>query len=563
MASLYKVKALYDFEAKEEDDLALTGGQIIDVTEEVDDNWLEGRYTDDSGASNSGIFPRDFVEKHEPEVPTRPARPARAKPDAAPVPTPTQEVADAKEVADDEQKAPPIPAASKPEVPPVELPKPSSMAEEQPRPPSAKDEPPPPPKPANVEPAAPAAPAAKKPPPVATKSNAFRDRIAAFNQAAAAPLAPVIPGGPKPQSNTFIRKPFVAPPPMANSYVPPPRHEPVHRPYLREEDPEIKKRREEDRAAAEAAGLTGGGPTEKQEEDDDDAPKPMTLKERMALLQKQQMEQAQRRADNGPKKEKKPPAPPKKPSDSSADVQPGDGETLEHGRAADAAGRQSLDASRDAPPVPPVQRRPTEPLSPGPAAPDSELVSDGNDADQSAAGETTEDDTGTIGPDDSDDKYAPPPPPRAAAVPMQEEDEGNEADHTEGAEEEESEDEEERRRRELRERMAKMSGGMGMAGLFGPLGGMPIPGAGPPKKRKEKQATEDTSSPPLQPQQRVPMIPMIPPQRVQSPDSINAQQHEQDDSARTLHEDGNEPLSPSQRSTAEERGAPPPVPRGK
>ncbi|EME79451.1 uncharacterized protein MYCFIDRAFT_63930 [Pseudocercospora fijiensis CIRAD86] len=530
MAALFKVKALYDFEAKEDDDLGFPGGQVIDVTEEVDDNWLEGTYADASGASKSGIFPREFVEKYEPPVPTRPTRPSRPKqeaapvPAAAPVPVPEPPVAAAQE-SDDEDELPAPPAASKP----------------QPQAPPVKE-----------------TPSKKAPPPVAAKSNAFRDRIAAFNQPAA---APIVPGGPKPVAGAgFIKKPFVAPPPMANSYVPPPKPaEPVHKPYIREEDPEIRQRQDDDRAAAEAAGLTAA--SSEQQEQDEHAQKPQTLKERIARLQQQQMEQAARQ---GAKKEKKAP-PPRKPSESSehAAEEEAEVEDLTRERSADTE-RQSLDMPRDRARLPSSQqRKPSIPMSPIPAMPDSELVSDGNEADQSAAGETTEDDTGTIGPEDSDEKHAPLPPQRAASAvhpPKKEADVGDEEDTTEVGDdddEEDSMDEETRRRMELRERMAKMSGGMGMAGMFGPPGGMPLPGAGMPKKRKEKKPSEDEAplSPP-QPAQRFPMIPVPGLQRVTSPESSLADRNQ------AAEEGAEEAIAPpSRKATQEDRAVPPPVPK--
>lgn len=563
MASLFKVKALYDFEAKEDDDLGFPGGQIIDVTEVVDDNWLEGQYIDTAGGTQSGIFPREFVEKYEPEVPARPTRPARGKQEAPSAPAPIQ----AAEPETQYEEPAPLPAESKPQLPPVTIPaaasreseevrSPPSASSQQAPPPPARNDPPPAPKPAPAEPAS-----AKKPPPIAAKSNAFRDRIAAFNQGGAAPLAPMVPGG-KPQSSTFIKKPFVAPPPMANSYVPPPKVETVHKPYIREEDPEIRRRREEDHAAAESAGLTTDAPAEQQEEGEE-APKAQSLKERIARLQQQQMEQAQRRADgSAPKKERK--APTKQLSESSdqqaalneAESQSND---LEQVRSP-ATERQSLDISRERPRVPSAQRPKDAPLSPVSTAPEQELVSDGNEADQSAAGETTEDDAGTIGPDDSDDRHAPPPPPRAAAAPRHQPDVDDEEDPEEGEEDEEdSMDEETRRRLELRERMAKMSGGMGMAGMFGPPGGMPMPGGAPTKKKsiKERKTSEEIapSSPP--PQQRVPMVPMPGIQRVQSPET-QAQLERED----PMTEEDDNPLPPPRKSMGEERSAPP-VPKGK
>ncbi|KAM3419723.1 SH3 domain-containing protein C23A1.17 [Cercospora zeina] len=559
MASLFKVKALYEFEAKEEDDLGFDGGQIIDVTEEIDENWLEGKYTDASGASQSGIFPREFVEKYEPPVPSRPSRPVRPKQE--PVPEPV-EAARAPESVEDIHDVPAVPAATKPPLPPVDT-TPAVPAQEAVRSPPSNirsptlpSEPPAAPKPAPVEPAAPAA--KKPPPPIAAKSNAFRDRIAAFNAPAAAPIAPMVPGG-RSGAHTFIKKPFVAPPPMGNSYVPPPvKSAPIHKPYIREEDPEIKRRREEDQAAAEAAGFSADASGE-QQNDAADAPKPQTLKERIALLQQQQLEQAQRRAEGGHKKEKKPA--PRQASESSEQghLPDAEAEADEH-QDTTPHPRQSLEASAERPRVPSAQRKPSEPFSPGPAAPDSELVSDGNDADQSAAGETTEDDAGTIGPEDSDETSAPRPLQRTPTVSKREPAADDEDDKTEDAEDDEdSMDEETRRRMEIRERMAKMSGGMGMPGMFG---AMPLPGAAPVKKRKEKKTSDEPvpTSPPQQ--RRIPMIPIPGLQRVQSPDAAIAQ-HDESSAPTRDDEDAVESAPPPRRSTGEDRGPPPLIPKGK
>lgn len=579
MASLFKVKALYDFEAKEDDDLGFPGGQVIDVTEEIDDNWLEGKYTDASGASQSGIFPREFVEKYEPPVPSRPTRPTRPKQEPVPVPVPVSEPepepepeppasARAPELQkDDADDAPAVPAASKPQPPPVEEPVVVGKQEEVRSPPSSvrspvlPSEPPAAPKPTPAEPATGGS--KKPPPPIAAKSNAFRDRIAAFNQPAAAPVAPMVPGGPRSGANTFIKKPFVAPPPMANSYVPPAiKHEPVYKPYIREEDPEIKRRQEEDRAAAEAAGFSAvAEPSGEPQKEDEDAPKPQTLKERIALLQQQQLEQAQRRADGGTRKEKKPAAkqaseaPPEQGHLQDLDAED-DTADQEHNSAPT---RQSSEAPGEQPRVAATQRKPSVPLSPVPTVPESELVSDGNEADQSAAGETTEDDAGTIGPEDSDETSAPPPPQRAATAPRREPEPAQEDDTREDAEDDEdSMDEETRKRMEIRARMAKMSGGMGMPGMFG---GMPLPGATPVKRPKEKKPSEDAAPTSPPPQQRIPMIPVPGLQRVQSPESEITHQAER--GATAGNEGDDDPLPPPRRSTAEDRGPPPPIPKGK
>ena len=592
MASLFKVKALYDFEAKEEDDLGFPSGQIIDVTEEVDGNWLEGKYTDVTGSSKAGIFPREFVERYEPEIPARPTRPARAKQEVVPAavvsapapalapapvqaPTPASESEDEED--EEEREVPVAPAAPKPQRTSAEIPSTSGVAREIRSPTSpvvrqesvTKPELPPAPKPTPAEPVVTST--KKSPPPIASKSNAFRDRIAAFNQPAAAPVAPIQPGGPKAQSTGFIKKPFVAPPPSANAYVPPPKADPVHRPYVREEDPEIKRRQEEDREAAENAGLAGNVPPEQQEEED--APKPQSLKERIARLQQQQMEQAQRKMETTHKKEKKPPS--RQLSESTEQAAPveaeaeAEDEETEHAEGEDAIERrQSSDLVRDLPRVSSIQRQPADAATSIPPIPDHEILSDGNEADHSAVGETTEDDMGTIGPGDSDDRPAPPP--RAAAAPRTGSEEVEKGDSVEGSEDEEDEmDEETRRRLELRERMAKMSGGMGMTAMFGPPGGIPMPGAPPKKKSPKEQKSSEEAVPSSPPQQRIPMIPMPGIPRVQSPDNdrtpMPTEMDEEPlagDREPEIHGSKNTAL-PERPIAPQSRGPPPPVPKGK
>ena len=145
-------------------------------------------------------------------------------------------------------------------------------------------------------------------------------------------------------------------------------------------------------------------------------------------------------------------------------------------------------------------------------------------------------------------------------------------------------DEETRRREELRQRMAKMSGGMGMAGMFGPPGGMPVPGKSAPKKRtstkdSNRQASGDTqspTSPTVGEQQRMPMMPIPGMQRVQSPHNEEPRRSVEKEREPEAHPiSGQRPAGvvpdvedvkpePLPRaSLSEERGAPPPVPRGK
>ena len=496
----FKVKAVYEYSSPHEDDLNFPFGQIITVVAEEDADWYVGEYDDASGAKKEGLFPKNFVEKYEPPVPTRPSRPARPKAEQPPTPiapieqpieesrTTVEEPEPLKAQVSQASEPPLLATATKPQVePPVE-------------PPAA-------PKPA---------PAAKAPPPaVSEKPSSFKDRIAAFNKGSAPPIAPKPAGAPS--ASSFIKKPYVAPPPSKNAYVPPPREPTPQKVYRREEDPEVAERHAQDVEAAEAAGLAG--PEAATQATEEDAPKPQSLKERIALLQKQQAEQAMRRAEASQKE--KPKKPHKKPAE------PRDGQEAatieqESAPASEEISRASTDLAGEA------SRRSTDRrASRGPKSPDSahhqrELFSDGNDADQSAAGETTEDAEGTSGLEDIDDRIQPSIPTahaRAPAAPKEEANVGDEEDTTEEEEEESEMDAETRRKLELRERIAKMSGGMGMAGMFGPS--MPTPGA-PPKKKKSGTSNQDqreaeNTSPTSRQPQPAPMVPVPGMQRTLSP----------------------------------------------
>ncbi|KAF2836021.1 hypothetical protein M501DRAFT_997242 [Patellaria atrata CBS 101060] len=507
----FKVKAVYEYNSPHEDDLSFPDGQIITVTEEEDADWYIGEYTDASGAPHSGLFPKNFVEKYEPAPPPRPTRAARPKQTEAPT-APVESTPEPvnREVAVNRE---PTPEPAKQEAQPVE-PEPAKEETKSPVSPPVSS-PPKAAKPVVTDPpsASKLTPGTKAPPPVAEKSSSFKDRIAAFNKTAAAPIAPFKPAG---FSGGFIKKPFVAPPPSKDAYVPPPREPPPQKLYRRDEDPEIAERRAQDDEEAERAGLVGNNAPG----DSEDTPKPTSLKERIALLQKQQMEQAARRAEGAHKE--KPKKPPKKRTDSQGPKEIPDPEVpqAEKVEADEPAPRGSSEVIRETGRAPPTRRASHGPRSPEIRALDREPFSDANDADQSAAGETTEDAEGTS--TSVDDEERPvnnthTSAPRTHAAPAQEADVGDEEDSTE--EEEDEMDAETRRRLELRERMAKMSGGMGMAGMFGPPGGMPLPGAAPKRKKQsteskevEQPATDST------PTQRIPMIPIPGMSHVQSPE---------------------------------------------
>ncbi|GKT85531.1 SH3 domain-containing protein [Colletotrichum tofieldiae] len=468
----FRVKALFEYSSPHEDDLQFPAGVIITVTDQEDADWYSGEYVDDAGAKHEGIFPCNFVEKIEPQAPPRPTR-TRPKKEAevtspvseAPAPAPQPDPQPAQEARYEvEQPEPPAPAAfpTSPEAPAAPEPEPVKAPE-------------PIPEPTPATKASIARPAKPGPPPKPS-SNAFKDRIAAFNKASAAPIAPFKPSG-LAQGSYHIKKPFVAPPPSRNAYVPPPSQAPVAKVYRRDEDPEILEREAENQESAERAGLVPGPAGEEGE----DAPKPTSLKERIALLQRQQQEQAQRHAEAAAKKEKAKRPPPKKRTDSqeaSEDAGPAAPVPAPEADTDEAAGRSSVDSPR----MPPPPRRKS---SRGPAA---ETYHDGNEADMSGAGDTE-------GPEDlterDDSDAAPRPVPRpqvASPVEARREDEQVEE---QGEEEEEDDDvdPEVRRKEELRARMAKMSGGMGMHGMFGiPMGAPAIP-----KKKKTADRPAETS----------------------------------------------------------------------
>ena len=553
----FKVKAVYEYVSEHDDDLNFLVGQVITVTELEGDDWYVGEYTDsNTGDKKDGLFPANFVEKYEPEVPARPNRSSRLKEE--PQTTPVRSSAptgmtEAEDKAEEAEAEPPV--SSTPAVDPQ-----SSTAVQQDTAPNltmpsesiqvAREDRPPAPNPAPAKPAETAPPVAKKaPPPVAAKSNAFKDRIAAFNQPSASPIAPIQPG--RKVEPGFVKKPFIAPPPSKNAYVPPvTQQERAPKPYRREEDPEIKEREAEDRKAAEAAGLSGAQ-TAPPGGDGEVEVKPMTLKQRMALLQKQQEEQAQRRAEGASSKREKT-APAKQSSESSERAlmgEVGDGSSMVKEPEEMESSPQHDTSAR--PPVPSSQPRSAAPIPHTRSAVENE--SGGNDGDQSGTVDGNENDMGITDSDrrESEEQL------RGANV-KTEGATGSQDRETSDAEDEDEEevDEETRRKEELRARMARLGGGglPGMGGPFNPFGAPPPP---PAKKKTSKDRTTSgdlASTSQEQPQQRMIAVPGM--QRAQSRGSD-----------KTQRASGREPvLEDDAESTGAhqppEPSAPPPVPKG-
>lgn len=532
MSSLpFRVKAVYEYASPHDDDLHFPNGQIITVTEDDEEDWYTGNYVDASGVTQEGIFPRNFVEKYEPTAPPRPTRINRPKKEE-PVPEPVREPTP--KPVEQEQFQEPEPEPEPERIPEVVAP----PAVREPPPPALKRQTEAPP-PAVSKPVSKPAPSSSKPdgpPPISEKPSSFRDRIAAFNKAAPPP-APFKPGGlGSGGSNNFIKKPFVAPPPSKNAYVPVPREAPAPKIYRREEDPEIAARESENQELAERSGLA---PTSNEGEEEEQQPK-TTLKDRIALLQKQQMEQASRHADAAQKKEK-PKRPMKKRVESYDTQENVEGVRDVNTEAGETLGRPSTDSAKDARPEP--RRRKSSRA--GIESAHLRESGDGNDADMSGAGDTTEEqgdvDTGRDDNDERPKRASMVPPARAPAAPARENDVGEEEGAIEEEppleeepEEEEDEDDidpEVRRKEELRARMAKMSGGMGMHGMFGPPAGM---GMGmppmPPKKKSttDRRVEEEEELSPMARAPPVPMVPMPGMSRVRSPEDINMQAAEEE-----------------------------------
>jgi hypothetical protein len=603
----FKVKAVYDYESPHDDDLPFNQGQIITVVALEDDDWYEGEYTDQSGRKHSGLFPRNFVERYEPEVPSRPARrPAapdvRSPPEQTAIPEPTPgafpDEADGENDGqddddDDDQSSaepPPVPAESTSTVepqaaaapvplPPRNLspppPPPSQVRQAAPTetikstPPAAREaiKSPPPPasesapsKPVKAEPVK-AESAKKGPPPVSSKPSSFRDRIAAFNNAGAAPVTPFKPAAP-----TFVKKPFVAPPPSRNAFIAPPKIEPVQKMYRREEDPDIQEEQAQAEENAAKAGLLPSNHPQPPTADGDqgDKPKPQSLKERIAMLQKQQMEQAARRADVSDKPKPKKPvkrnmdesteAPPVENEEESAPIEPEQDQrhtrqSLDQPRERQVSRGASVGSTnRHAPPLPAAQ---VEDEDDKPAK--DTAVEEHEQADRDSIQSTRRSMQSQ----------------RAPAAPVREADVGDQEDTAEDDKSEEDEmDAETRRRLELRERMAKMSGGMGMAGMFGAPPGMPGMTAAPKTKRSvEPRHEADEAAPAPAPAQAPRMLPVVPVpipgmQTARSPKIEHAQfdvgshkMPEDDETVRAAPR-------PVPSSPTIERGPPPPVPAG-
>ncbi|KAL8689574.1 MAG: hypothetical protein Q9218_004778, partial [Villophora microphyllina] len=595
----FMVKAIYEYSSPHDDDLKFPVGQVITVTDEEGDDWYYGEYALEGGQKQEGLFPRNFVKHYEPETPPRPSRLSRSKKEIessrAASQSGTAEIQPMKERSKNTETTPQDTATSAEE--PV---KDASLLSVAPQTSSATK---PGPSSSSKPVPAPSAPAQPSESTSKPASGSFRDRINAFNKPAAPPVAPKKPGALGSSSgSSFVKKAFVAPPPSKNAYVPIPREAPPQKVYHREEELEAEAQAQPSQETEPIAPLKVPAPAAPVD-DDDDQPEPTSLKERIALLQKQQAEQAARHVDTAQKKEKSKRPPPKR---MESQERPTDGESVAEGVSVERVdnGEAASKRSMDIPRVPaesrfynPVVRSGSLEAAPhgNPSGPLREHLSDPNDGDMSGAADTEEGEDTLMGrgePIADLRGVNRAPPQKVVGTPAKESYAGNneeEADEEDVNEEEEVEDvdPEVKKRLEIRERMAKMSGGMGMAGMFGPAGGMaPLP----PKRQvpisserklsgQERTSTNESTSraPPLQ------TMPMPGLTRVRSPeqDEPKAEVSKEDEEDIPMSvaqgrppadmpdvEDLRpEPVAPSRRSTDQARANPlpherpvPPIP---
>lgn len=533
----FKVKALFDYASPHDDDLNFPADEIITVTEVEDADWYYGEYTDkSSGGLKRGIFPKNFVERIVVELPPRPTRPGGGGRKKEHHQEPPQEEYGGKSLPygspqSNTERAPFIntaatsssrPSTSSTIASPIassapkqlEVRSPPRLAEE-----SRQEErratpasPPPAPrqpvfaqKPAPSPGAEEKKPTSNKPPPP-EKPSSFRDRLALFNKASAAPIAPYNPH--KPPVN-FIKKPFVAPPPSKNSYVPPPNQHVV------------KPKRDEDTnyIRAEATEDTSRHSTEQEKTAEDERPK-LALKDRIALLQTQQLDPS---GGLGGGKPKRPPKP--KRAENEQTMAEGPTEDAPHSTLAVEEpyhSRKSHDSARD-----PEDYEDSQPKRSTDIPHDEESSTGEVDApsfvEERAAqkprpGTAQREDKS----DDGDDEGANDDTPD---VPSEDDDEDSEEVDPEVA-----------RKMAIRERIAKMSGGMGMHGMFGPPIGisMGAPPAPPPKKKKkpvqEHEGGEEAEERPTTSHstQAAPVALPFAVQRVQSPPVVEREEEESD-----------------------------------
>jgi hypothetical protein len=230
----FLVKALYPYQSEHEDDLNFQVGQTIKVETIEDEEWFSGSLADDAG--KKGMFPRNFVEiVPQPAVPASrpPGRastsisPQQLHHDAPVMTTGSSAIAAGDKVDDDEEDwsdgaveqddekdmksirlgAPTATADIEKTVADLSLTNQADRLQTSSSTVSKEEVD------APIETAKTSS--STTPAPHRGGSSAFKSRIAAFNTQTD---APPVPFGQQAKPTSFVKKPFVAPPP--SSYVP-------------------------------------------------------------------------------------------------------------------------------------------------------------------------------------------------------------------------------------------------------------------------------------------------------------------------------------------------------
>lgn len=547
MSSLPKppflVKSLYPYESDHPDDLAFQEGQTIRVEVVEDEDWFTGSFVDGE-SGKSGMFPRNFVEVVPSKTTGRRPPPV---PPSAPAAAPTTS-----EIQDEPVQQHSVAVEREPEpVHPVEKEDVSQKLEdmsishkqevEQQHQESVKEpepikelEPEPEPEPASVkeperapQPVKGVEPETEAPKP--KKKSAFQDRIAAFNNQNDAPPTPLFQQ-PKPRS--FVNKPYVPPPssyvPSAPKTPPPTGVNKTAAPPPPPQEPET------------AATRDAGKEEEEQEEEveeEESVPK-MSLKDRIKMLEQQQKEEQERMEAAAAKKKQK-----AKAKKEAAEQQEQAGELPEVERTS--TGHSDTSQPRRSGSI-------DEPR--------------GASLEEHAAGDAPE----TV----YEEQEQAQPPPQSQTTReehTQQEEEGKE-EEVEEDESSEEEDEEEAKRIALRERMAKISGGMGMnLGMILPGAGLP-PASKPKAKKKKKpeeegenrgvQEGENEETPVPQPA-AVPVMPFADPNAIKGigkPEERVAEHREPEHGASSDYEDDAEESRTVRGEQGQSRPPPPPPP---
>ncbi|ANZ76424.1 BA75_03674T0 [Komagataella pastoris] len=469
----FKVKALFQYSTDYEEDLNFDVGQLITVSEIEDEEWFSGYY-DEDGVRKEGIFPKTFVAVVA--APKEAVQHAEEQPDSA------EELEVEVEERKDVELEQEVKQAHSPQQQKSQQEQPqgvgSQFGEKEEKEHSTKQE---------------TSPIDVSKPKVATTDtvtsqeaentensgtspvrrhnstshNEMLNRISTFNHGTVAPMPTKGPVNEAP-----VKKSFVAAP---SSYVP----------QGFGDKPKPKSVSQETHPANVISEHS-------QREEEEEEPK-MSLKERIALLQKRQQEEAERaqailkRKEH--KKKKKEQQYTQAPELQETETEPTE-TNLDRSKTADSTAASQQGELIDA--ALPVEHEQgiiakdqeisgveKQEITPS-VANESEDDQSDNENIESNQGNTIENELAN---EDEDDA-------RSQEEIEEHRSDNNEDDDKEEEDDEEEEDEEEVKRRNLRERMAKLSGGVGMFGMMGVPTPFGAPAGGKPASKNEKKAVK-------------------------------------------------------------------------